>query len=399
MRLYKHLIWVKQIIANKYYHLSIIIGSVIMCAILSYMLYLINRIPRSHHIVCVSHKMHNRYSDNIVNASITIFSSSRSGKTKHMDDGILESDYFEIRQSQRQNDTMPIHPAFSSYSELELGERYYAQLFKYLNKKNENFHIANDGNIIEYIHLFDTDFNSNILNQHFGCTTNVTTGDRVWDRHMAVKDLDYTGGLLDELFLQDVLEYMNKEKELFSQDGFDIDINKTYMTTVVFGLKSNDRKEFGNKDRKEDDVYLYSFFSPFDITKELISVGYLAEAIDTFTIKIKFDEPVLFKATRVPASAISANDIVFKTTANSRKLSGFPDRFFSRVDINEKKVNTYFAQSYRGLENNTISILVEKASSQRIQWIRLSILTFLLGYFIALTIYHLTNYTKIRRQK
>lgn len=362
------------------------------CVVCGYVLTLWEKVPFCHHIVAVCHKVqHTNVAPHNANVFLTIDMSDYGTNGITDERGSILTDNIHMHFSDSRKDTITPRPRHHSEKGLCDDEKMYNSLFEELRHSSAITSIPINPDIIEFFHV------ANYVGKK--------TAPWVWHFHPLYRDgrkgvkatriqplLNEKGGLLDELFLGDILQDLKKDHDIFPVDGFLLDSASTHLsTTILF----SDPEESVNLTAKPSAMSLMgilkAIIKPYDISKQLVYVGYLAEAIDTFQIKLDFGEIVKFSPYKNHGELLSANSFTYTSTASERHARGGADRLYHRLKLAGSNENIEYTESIKDLEKNAISLYVEKKSSQMIQWIRVSLLVLLLGYLFTRVILCLTR--------
>ena len=373
---YSHSVWFKMLLC---------LSGCIACG---YLLVKWERVPFSHHIVAACYKVQN--SDN-VNLNANVFLTINMGDfgiTGVTDEnGSIITDNIQIRYSISENDTIP-KPRHNTEKGLCDDEKLYSSLIEGLNHSPVTTCMPINSDVIELFHIVnDKESDTTPWKWHFQPLHNKSRKGVKITRTQPL--LNLKGGLMDELFLEDLLRDLRNEHDHFPVDGFQLDSTSTRLSTTIVLSESNDNITLAPRPSSISLMgLLRTMIKPYDISKQLVYVGYLAEAIDTFQIKLDFGEIVKFSAYRDHGETISSTCITHTSTANERLIRGGSDRLYKRQKLAGSQENIEYTKSLKDLENSAISLYVEKKGSQMLQWIRVSLLVMLIGYlFIRVFVY------------
>lgn len=377
------------------FKLLLSLGGCIACG---YLLSLWERVPFSHHIVAACYKVqHTNNRHRNANVFLTI-NMSDFGNLGIMDEnGSVLTDNVQIRYSVSNNNTTTLRQPHYSVKKLCEDEKAYNSLFMELNRSSVVTKVPLNSDVIEIFHIVNDEENdTSPWEWHFLPLYNKSKKGVTAIRTQPI--LDQRGGLMDELFWGNILQDLKNDHDHFPVDGFLLDSVSTRLSTTVLLSESGDNINLIAKPSSISLIgILKAMIKPYDISKQIVYVGYLVEAIDTFQIKLNFGEVSKFSTYRDHGETITSTSITHTSTASERVNRGGSDRLYYRTKLAGNQENMEYTASLKDLEKSAISLYVEKKGSRMIQWIRISLLVMLLGYFFIRFFVYLTHIIGLKR--
>ncbi len=381
-----HSVWFKMLLC---------LGGCITCG---YLLSLWERVPFSHHIVAACYKVqHTNNKHRNANVFLTINMSEIGIQSVTDDNGSILTDNVQIRYSVSKDNTISLKPSHHSEKGLCDDEKVYNSLLKELNHSSVTTNMPINFDVIELFHIVnDEESDTSPWKWHFQPLYTMSKKGVKATRTQPI--LNQRDGLTDELFLGDISRDLKKDHDHFPVDGFQLDSISTRLSTTVIFSESDDTINLVAKPSPISLIgFLKAVIKPYDISKQIVYVGYLVEAIDTFQIKLDFGEVSKFSTYRNHGETITSNSITHTSTASERVARGGSDRLYNLTKLAGNQDNIEYTASLKDLENSAISLYVEKKGSQMIQWIRISFLVILLSYFFIRFFVYLTHIIGFRK--
>lgn len=368
------------------------------CVACGYLIALWERVPFSHHIVAACYKLQN--TDNMhrnANVFITIDMSNFGNHGITDDNGSLLTDNVQIRYSVSENNTTSLRPRHHSAKGLSDDEKVYNSLFEELYRSPVTASMPVNSDVIEFFHLVN-DADSGTLPWVWHIQPLHNKGKKGVKATRIQPLLNEKGGLVDEFFLNNILRDLRKEHDFFPVDGFLLDSVSTRLSTTIVFSESDDNINLAAKPSSTSLMGIFdTLIKPYDISKQVIYVGYLAEAIDTFQIKLDFGEITKFSAYRDHGETITSTSFTNTSTASERLARGGSERLYNRTKLSNNQEHIEYTASLKDLEKSAISLYVEKKGSQMLQWIRISLLVMLLGFLFIHFFVYLTHIIGLRK--
>ena len=303
----------------------------------------------------------------------------------------------QIRYSVSENNTTSLRPRHHSAKGLSDDEKVYNSLFEELYRSPVTASMPVNSDVIEFFHLVN-DADSGTLPWVWHIEPLHNKGKKGVKATRIQPLLNEKGGLVDEFFLNNILRDLRKEHDFFPVDGFLLDSVSTRLSTTIVFSESDDNINLAAKPSSTSLMGIFdTLIKPYDISKQVIYVGYLAEAIDTFQIKLDFGEITKFSAYRDHGETITSTSFTNTSTASERLARGGSERLYNRTKLSNNQEHIEYTASLKDLEKSAISLYVEKKGSQMLQWIRISLLVMLLGFLFIHFFVYLTHIIGLRK--
>lgn len=145
-------------------------------------------------------------------------------------------------------------------------------------------------------------------------------------------------------------------------------------------------------------AWIAKVFEPNDITKEEHTFVVHSESIDTISLSLVFDESIELSTLVKPFSIKSLNEIEFKDITTRGEVKYKVDNKYLYNNFTSKSVTLGDNYYHQKAVDNKISFWVKYMQSEKIQWLRLFVLTTFLGLiltdFIVCSYKFIENITK-----
>lgn len=187
---------------------------------------------------------------------------------------------------------------------------------------------------------------------------------------------------LEDVLYEAIEKGKESDKRVFKEKVFDYEedclrtssfslITERQTTETLLSVSSQDNTSFFSP--------IIKFFTPYDITKAGYKFYVFSESIDSVSLTLTFDENI--ELSPIPQYYITNNSksITFANVV-TKQLDEPKNQFLSNINYKYGQVNMwrYHKCAYR----DCISFWVQYESSGIIQWIRLFLLTSILGYLL-----------------
>ncbi len=351
------------------------------CIICIYILILWERVPTSQHIVVANYILQqnagNHYNAN-VHLTIDMSDACIHGETDEY--GNLLCDNVHISFSDATNDRLHIKSKYNDEKSLVANDKYNVLL----NRINQS-HLALKkpiySDVINFFHVMNkTSINNSLSTWQIQPLHRKEYKGLQATRVQPIKE--GISGLIDEGFITHFTSDLMKDCSRHPVDGLILDSTSTHLySRIVFFEKGKDFNLTTKQPSMSFTSLMTKVIEPYDISKQVIYIGYLAEGIDTFQIKLNFNEFVIISSYKEHGEIISSSSITHISTAKERYNRSGTEHLYNRTETDNNRENIEYSASMKDLQENALCLNVEKKEGCMLQWIRVSLLILLFGYF------------------
>lgn len=344
------------------------IGSFVMAGILSYLLLLCLKVKSHHHFLFVSHPVATIEDTNSVKAGVCFFLTNIEG------DSEMSYKFISDNRKKRDNVLAP------QYYNMEAISRLSGLDFNEISRYALKAHVPMDSLTDLYT----------VVNLETASSPNIKYSEDITPRQKSVfihreflmgdNDFRITHAYLVEHALLSAIEQENKHLTnsifLFGNQRL---VNKSY---YVLTSKGKEVESDSRHSTQGVTKWIAKFFEPSDITRERHSFIIHSEAIDTLSLKLRFDEKVELSPLNREPSAEGSQTLLFDDITTCGEAIYASDSKYLYSDVGSRSANFHLSYYRQKGRENSFSFWVKYMSSEKIQWLRLFFLTTLLGFFL-----------------
>ena len=349
-----------------------IIGYSVASCIFSYFLYLCMLVPDYHHYVILMHPMNKIACNKFVTAKVD-FQFSNYGKRGS------EGESYSFSFSDKPNNPDIFPPRFTKPSDC-----FYIIGSSFSNEMEKSmlmsfFPIDSIKGMFYVMHTRTS--NNEDSKFHHSISIKGKTGSKIAILEKEFPSTQQLNGIEDVLF-EAIEKGKNSDKFLFHEKVFDYDNSLLHTSSFsIIAEEMTSENDYSIKRQKKESLFspITKLFTPYDITKAGYKIYVFSESIDSVLLTLNFDENVELSSINKQYRKNNSKSITFHDIA-TKQLDEPRNQFLTEMNYKYGQVNIRRFQkcAYR----DCFSFWVKYESSETLQWIRLFILTSILGYLL-----------------